>query len=41
MSLSEMGEDLVYFLENKNITNTFLMGHSMGGRVIMAALRDH
>ncbi|EGR30328.1 hypothetical protein IMG5_134770 [Ichthyophthirius multifiliis] len=41
MSLTEMGEDLVYFLDKHNIYNAFLMGHSMGGRVILSALRDH
>ncbi len=41
MTLGEMGYDLVHFLEKKNLFNTFLMGHSLGGRAIMAALRDH
>jgi len=38
MSLKDMGEDIINFLEEKNLQNVYLMGHSMGGRAIMSAL---
>lgn len=38
MSLKDMGEDIVNFLEEKNLHDVYLMGHSMGGRAIMSAL---
>ncbi|KAL4453131.1 hypothetical protein ABPG74_015362 [Tetrahymena malaccensis] len=39
MSLQDMGADLVNFLEQNNVRNAILMGHSMGGRAIMSAMQ--
>ncbi|XP_064087044.1 sn-1-specific diacylglycerol lipase ABHD11-like isoform X1 [Macrobrachium nipponense] len=37
MSYSLMAEDLLYFLQERGIEKAVLMGHSMGGRTVMAA----
>ena len=41
MSLKEQGEDILNFLEEKNLRNVILMGHSLGGRAIMSALQHY
>ena len=32
-----LAEDLLYFQEQHNLSNATLIGHSMGGRAVMAA----
>ena len=38
MTLDDMSLDLANFIQKNNINSTYLMGHSLGGRVIMAFL---
>ena len=41
MKIPEMAEDIARFIEKSQIDNVFLMGHSMGGKIIMSILAEH
>ena len=41
MTFPEMAYDLVDYIANRDMKDIYLLGHSMGGRTIMAAMRDH
>jgi pimeloyl-ACP methyl ester carboxylesterase len=35
MTLNDMAEDVMHFIKENKLSNLYLMGHSLGGRVIM------
>jgi len=39
--LEDLGDDIVNYLEEKQMRNVILMGHSLGGRAILSALKHH
>lgn len=39
--LEELGDDIVNYLEEKQMRNVILMGHSLGGRAVLSALKHH
>lgn len=41
MTYQEMAYDLVDYIANRDMRDIYLLGHSMGGRTVMAAMRDH
>jgi len=41
MTYPEMAYDLVDYIANRDMKDIYLLGHSMGGRTVMAAMRDH
>lgn len=41
MSLKEMGEDLVNLIEERQLRNVILLGHSLGGRTILSAMKNY
>lgn len=41
MSFPEMAYDLVDYIANRDMKDIYLLGHSMGGRTVMSAMRDH
>lgn len=40
-SFEELSYDLVDYIANRDMKDIYLLGHSMGGRTIMTAMRDH
>lgn len=40
-TFADMSYDLISYIANSDMKDIYLIGHSMGGRTIMTAMRDH
>ena len=36
-----MSYDLIDYIVNRDMKNIYLLGHGMGGRIIMTAIKEH
>lgn len=41
MTYKEMALDLVSYIANSDLNDIYIIGHSMGGRTAMTAMRDY
>ena len=41
MEIPELAQDLAYFIQTHNLNNIYLLGHSLGGRVVMSFLKNY